>query len=172
MTFHDSQTNIPDPEMVPKAKRRKFSAEYKRRILEEADNCAEPGQIGALLRREGLYSSHLSTWRRQREQGLLGALSPKKRGCKRKDELEREVVRLRRENERLQASLEQAETIINVQKRLSRLLGLVTGENGAGRCALSLLYAGGCWKSACEQRVTRWLPTRRTPGSVRGPLGN
>ena len=65
MTFHDSQTNIPDPEVVPKAKRRKFSAEYKRRILEEANDCAEPGQIGALLRREGLYSSHLSTWRRR-----------------------------------------------------------------------------------------------------------
>ena len=95
MTFHDSQTNIPDPKVVPKAKRRKFSAEYKRRILEEADNCAEPGQIGALLRREGLYSSHLSTWRRQREQGLLGALSSKKRGRKRKDELEREVAEVR-----------------------------------------------------------------------------
>ena len=59
MTFHDAPTNIPDPEVVPKAKRRKFSAEYKRRILEEANDCTEPGQIGALLRREGLYSSHL-----------------------------------------------------------------------------------------------------------------
>ncbi len=135
MTFHDSPTDIPDPEVVPKAKRRKFSAEYKRRILEEADNCTESGQIGALLRREGLYSSHLSTWRRQRDRGVVKGLSPKKRGRKRKDELEREVTRLQRENERLQASLEQAETIIEVQKKLSRLLGLATEENGAGRRA-------------------------------------
>jgi transposase len=135
MAFHDAPTDIPDPEVVPKAKRRKFSAEYKRRILEEADNCTEPGQIGALLRREGLYSSHLSTWRRQRDRGLVQALSSRKRGRKRKDELEREVARLQRENERLQASLEQAETIIEVQKKLSRLLGLATEEDGTGRRA-------------------------------------
>jgi len=133
MTFHDAPTNIPDPEVVPKAKRRRFSAKYKQRILEEADNCTEPGQTGALLRREGLYSSHLSTWRRQRDRGLVQSLSPKKRGRKRKDELEREVVRLERENERLQASLEKAEMIIDVQKKLSRLLGLATEENGTGR---------------------------------------
>ena len=135
MTFHDAATDIPDPEVVPKAKRRKFSVEYKRRILEEADHCTESGQIGALLRREGLYSSHLSTWRRQRDQGLVQALSPKKRGRKRKDEMEREVSRLQRENEGLQASLEQAEMIIEVQKKLSQLLGLATEENGAGRRA-------------------------------------
>ena len=124
MPFHDEPTDIPDPEVVPKAKRRKFSAEYKRRILDEADSCTEPGQIGALLRREGLYSSHLTTWRRQRDRGLIQALSPKKRGRKRKDELEREVARLQRENARLQARLEQAEMIIDVQKKLSQLLGL------------------------------------------------
>lgn len=135
MTFHDSANDIPDPEVVPKAKRRKFSAKYKLRVLDEADNCTGPGQIGALLRREGLYSSHLSTWRRQREQGLLEALSSKKRGRKEKDELDREVSRLRWENERLQARLEQAETIIDVQKKLSRLLGLATEENGTGRHA-------------------------------------
>ena len=135
MTFHDAPTNIPDPEVVPKAKRRKFSAEYKWRMLEEADNCTEAGQVGTLLRREGLYSSHLSTWRRQRERGLLEGLRPRKRGRKRKDELEREVVRLRRENGRLQDSLEQAEMIIEVQKKLSRLLGLATEENGARRRA-------------------------------------
>jgi transposase-like protein len=145
MTFDDSPSNIADPEVVPKAKRRRFSAEYKRRILEEADNCTEAGQIGALLRREGLYSSHLSTWRRQREKGLLealsplasgqGGLSPKKRGRKRKDELEREVARLQREIDRLRANLEQAEMIIEVQKKLSRLLGLATEENGSGRRA-------------------------------------
>ena len=112
MTFHDSPTNILDPEVVPKAKRRRFSTEYKRRILEEANECTEPGQIGALLRREGLYSSHLSTWRRQRERGVLEGLSPKKRGRKRKEELEREVAKLQREKEQLQARLEQAEAII------------------------------------------------------------
>lgn len=133
MPFHDAPTNIPDPEVVLKAKRRKFTAEYKRRILEEADDCTEAGQIGALLRREGLYSSHLTTWRRQRDQGVVKGLSPRKRGRKRKDELEREVARLQRENERLQANLEQAETIIDVQKKLSRLLGLATEENGTGR---------------------------------------
>jgi transposase len=133
MTFHDEPNDIPDPEVMPKAKRRKFSAEYKRRILEEADSCTEPGQIGALLRREGLYSSHLTTWRRQRDRGLIQALSPKKRGRKRKDELEREVARLQRENARLQASLEQAEMIIDVQKKLSKLLGLEMEENGIGK---------------------------------------
>ena len=133
MPFHDEPTDIPDPEVVPKAKRRKFSAEYKRRILDEADSCTEPGQIGALLRREGLYSSHLTTWRRQRDRGLIQALSPKKRGRKRKDELEREVARLQRENTRLQARLEQAEMIIDVQKKLSKLLGLETEENGIGK---------------------------------------
>jgi transposase-like protein len=133
VTFYDESIDIPDPEVLPKAKRRKFSAEYKRRILEEADNCTESGQIGALLRREGLYSSHLTTWRRQRDRGLIQALSPKKRGRKRKDELEREVVRLQRENERLRASLEQAEMIIDVQKKLSRLLGLETEENETGK---------------------------------------
>ena len=133
MAFHDAPTNVLDPEVVPKAKRRMFSAKYKLRILEEANSCTEAGQVGALLRREGLYSSHLTTWRRQRDKGVLKGLSPQKRGRKRKDELEREVVRLQRENERLQASLEQAETIIEVQKKLSRLLGLATEENGRER---------------------------------------
>jgi transposase len=133
MKLDDTPTNVPDPEVVPKAKRRKFTAEYKRRILEEADHCTEPGQIGALLRREGLYSSHLTTWRRQRERGLIQALSPKKRGRKRKEELEKEVSRLQRENVRLQTSLEQAEMIIDVQKKLSKLLGLEMEEKGIGK---------------------------------------
>jgi transposase len=133
MKLDDTPTNVPDPEVVPKAKRRKFTAEYKRRILEEADHCTKPGQIGALLRREGLYSSHLTTWRRQRERGLIQALSPKKRGRKRKEELEKEVSRLQRENVRLQTSLEQAEMIIDVQKKLSKLLGLEMEEKGIGK---------------------------------------
>ena len=133
MAFHEAPTGVPDPEVVPKANRRMFSAKYKLRILEEAGSCTEAGQVGALLRREGLYSSHLTTWRRQRDKGVLKGLSPQKRGRKMKDELEREVARLQRENERLQASLEQAETIIEVQKKLSRLLGLATEENGRER---------------------------------------
>ena len=75
MTFHDAPTDVPDPEVVPKAKRRMFSAKYKLRILEEADSCTEAGQVGALLRREGLYSSHLTTWRRQRDKGVLQGCS-------------------------------------------------------------------------------------------------
>jgi transposase-like protein len=112
-----------DPEVNAKPERRKFSAEYKRRILEEADACTEAGQIGALLRREGLYSSNLVHWRRQRAEGALKALSPKKRGPK-PDPLADENAALRRQVERLEAELKRAETIIEVQKKLSDLLGL------------------------------------------------
>jgi len=120
----DLAARIPDPEVVPKAKRRQFTAEYKLRIVREADACTEPGQIGSLLRREGLYSSYLSTWRRQREEGQLQALSSKKRGRKGQDPSAEELAQLQRENERLRARLEQAEIIIDVQKKLSKLLGL------------------------------------------------
>jgi transposase len=112
-----------DSEVNAKPERRKFSAEYKRRILEEADACTEAGQIGALLRREGLYSSNLVHWRRQRTEGALKALSPKKRGPK-PDPLADENAALRRRVERLEAELKRAETIIEVQKKLSDLLGL------------------------------------------------
>jgi transposase-like protein len=90
----------PDPEVPEKKRRRKFTAKYKLRILAEADSCAEPGQLGALLRREGLYSSNLTVWRRQREEGLLDALSPKKRGRKKKPKnpLAAEVARLEKDN--------------------------------------------------------------------------
>jgi transposase len=110
----------PDPQVVPQAERRHFSAEYKARILAEADACTERGQIGALLRREGLYSSHLDKWRKQR---ALGQLGPQKRGRK-ADPQAAEIARLRQEVERLQGRLQQAETIIEVQKKLSELLGL------------------------------------------------
>ena len=112
-----------DSEVKANPERRKFSAEYKRRILEEADACTEPGQIGALLRREGLYSSNLIHWRRQRSEGSLNGLSPKKRGPK-PDPLANENAALRRRIERLEAELKRAETIIEVQKKLSDLLGL------------------------------------------------
>ena len=119
------QTKSPDPEVVPVAMRRRFTAQEKLRILEEANQCSEPGAIGALLRREGIYSSYLSRWRQARDRGQLTALSSKQRGPKRSADkaLAEEVVKLRRKNERLQARLEQAETIIEVQKKLSQLLG-------------------------------------------------
>ncbi|NIO68438.1 MAG: transposase [Anaerolineae bacterium] len=125
-----NKSNVPDPEVVPRAKRRHFSAEYKLRILEEAEACSERGQIGSLLRREGLYSSHLTTWRRQREQGQLDGLSPKKRGRKPAvdEALVKELAELKQENQRLENRLQQAETIIEVQKKLSGLLGLTPEE--------------------------------------------
>jgi len=118
--------NLPDPEVPAKAKRRRFSGEYKRRILKEADRCSKPGEIGALLRREGLYSSHLSTWRKAREQGELAGLRPKKRGAKVDPGkiAAQESDKLRRENARLKKKLEQAELIIEVQKKVSKLLGI------------------------------------------------
>jgi transposase-like protein len=123
----------PEPEVVPKAARRSFSAAYKLRIVEEADQCTERGQIGALLRREGLYSSQLATWRRQRETGVLQAMTPKKRGRKASlDAKDIEIATLRRENERLQKQLEQAELIIGAQKKLAEALEqTLTGSEDA-----------------------------------------
>jgi transposase len=120
----ERHAQVPDPEVQPRAERRQFSGPYKLRILEEVERCTGRGQIGALLRREGLYSSHLSKWRRQRAAGQLQALSPQKRGRKAQEVEAEGLVRLQRENERLRARLEQAEMIIDVQKKLSRLLGL------------------------------------------------
>ena len=117
---------IPDPAVPEKPVRRRFTAEYKLRILREADRCTEPGQLGALLRREGLYSSHLSTWRQQRDEGTLAGLTPKRRGRKANPDapLIAENERLKRETQRLAAKLRQAETIIEVQKKLSEILGI------------------------------------------------
>jgi transposase len=117
---------MPDPAVPEKPVRRRFTAEYKLRILREADGCTEFGQLGALLRREGLYSSHLTTWRQQRDAGTLAGLAPKRRG--RKPNPDAPVIaenqRLKRENQRLAAKLRQAETIIEVQKKLSEMLGI------------------------------------------------
>jgi transposase-like protein len=115
----------PDPEVVPKASRRTFSAAEKLRILNEADACTQSGQIGALLRREGLYSSHLVKWRRLRAAGQLQALAPQPRGPKPTppDPHSEELAKLRSENARLQARLTQAELIIDVQKKVAQLLG-------------------------------------------------
>jgi transposase len=115
-----------DPEVRENKPRRKFTAKYKLDILRKADACTELGQIGALLRREGLFSSNLTTWRRQREQGLLDAMSPKKRGPKKQEinPLSPEVARLQKDNERLKRELKQAQTIIEVQKKVSEILGI------------------------------------------------
>ena len=115
----------PDPEVVADAKRRTFTAEYKLRILAEADAAAaQPGAIGALLRREGLYSSHLATWRRERQAGILKGLTPHKRGPKSKrNPQEEEMQKLRRENQRLTEELRKAAIVIDVQKKVGALLG-------------------------------------------------
>ena len=114
----------PNPEVVAKPRRRAFTADYKRRILDEADAARVSGSVGALLRREGLYSSHLVTWRRERDAGLLEALTPQKRGPKSKRHpLEDENQKLRRHNERLSEQLRKAEIIIDVQKKVAALLG-------------------------------------------------
>lgn len=120
------------PEVPAQAARRRYSAEYKLKILAQYDSCKNSSEVGALLRREGLYSSHLTTWRKQRDAGALAGLKPQKRGRKQQEvnPLAREVARLQRENERLQARLKQAETIIEVQKKVSQLLGISLAENG------------------------------------------
>ncbi|MBF8285809.1 MAG: hypothetical protein HW378_4724 [Anaerolineales bacterium] len=113
---------------LAKPERRRFTAKYKLRILREAEQCG-PGEVGALLRREGLYSSHLTTWRRQQEAGQLAGLTPKKRGPK-VDPQADELARLKRENARLQVKLEHAEAIISAQKKLAELFGLTLKANG------------------------------------------
>jgi transposase len=115
----------PDPEVIADAKRRTFTAEYKLRILAEADAAAgQPGAIGALQRREGLYSSHLVTWRRERQAGMLKGLTPHKRGPKSKrSPQEEEMQKLRRENQRLNEELRKAAIVIDVQKKVAALLG-------------------------------------------------
>ncbi len=114
---------IPDPEVPEKAVRRRFTAEYKRWILREAEACKDFGKIGSLLRREGLYSSNLVTWRRQAERGTLAALSPKKRGPKEKkpDPSIRRIAELERETQKLQQKLRQAELIIAAQKKIAEI---------------------------------------------------
>ncbi len=119
-----SAAAVPDPEVVDKPIRRRFAPSYKLRIVEEADRCTEPGEVGRLLRREGLYSSHLTTWRKAAHSGSLKALS-KKRGRKpERNPLEEKVRKLERRNARLEEELRKAHLIIDVQGKVAGLLGL------------------------------------------------
>jgi transposase-like protein len=116
----------PSPEVLEKPVRRRFGAKYKATIVAEADACTKMGQVGELLRREGLYSSHLSNWRRRRDEGGLAGLTPKRRGRKpkTKNPLADENELLRRENLRMKEKLRQAELIIDVQKKVSEMLNI------------------------------------------------
>jgi len=123
---NELEISPPDPEVTEVKPRRRFTVPYKLRVLELADHCTEPGQIGALLRREGLYSSHLTTWRKQRDQGVLLGLTPVIRGRKAKarNPLDSRVAELERENQLLQYKLRQAHIIIEAQKKISEILGI------------------------------------------------
>jgi transposase len=120
----------PNPELVERARRRQFTPEYKLRIVEEADACTGQGEVGALLRREGLYSSHLSEWRKQHRDGALAALS-RMRGRPKPNPLERENAELRRRAERAEAELTKARKVIEVQGNVSALLGELLKPRGA-----------------------------------------
>lgn len=119
-----------DPEVPAKATRRQFTARYKLRILEETDACGE-GQIGGVLRREGLYYSNLQTWRRQREEGTLQALTPRKRGRKVKpaNPLDPQVKQLQTENRKLKRQLEKYQAMLELQKKVSQILGISLESN-------------------------------------------
>ena len=125
----------PDPEVVATARRRQFTSVDKRRILDAADRCTQPGDIGALLRKEGIYSSHLATWRQQRAAAERAALAPQKRGRKADPAQaeDRRVAHLTQENDRLRRQLSKAHTIIDVQKKLCALLGLPADETPSER---------------------------------------
>lgn len=118
MTKTIDQKSEKNPEVVEKASRRRFTAEYKQRIATEAEACSQPGELGALLRREGLYSSLVQRWRRQLRESSLS--SSKK--SPRKESPSQEIARLKRENERLAEKLRQAELIIDVQKKVSEMI--------------------------------------------------
>jgi transposase-like protein len=121
-----SRNGTPDPEVPAKKSFRRYTAAYKLKVLLEADRCTKPGETGALLRREGLYSSLLSSWRRQRDAGQLDGLAGKKRGNRdvASDKKSAEIKRLRRDNQRLARKLRQAEVVIDIQKKVSELLGI------------------------------------------------
>ena len=120
---------VPDPEVTAKATRRRFTADFKVRVLREADACTKPGEIGALLRREGIYSSLLTCWRRERERGQLAGLTPKKRGAKpTRDSRDVENERLKRENAKLEERLRIAEIVCEAQKKVALILGITLAK--------------------------------------------
>src|SRR5712692_5569339 len=132
-TANNARIVPPDPEVPERARRRQFSAAYKLRMLEEADACSVPGELGALLRREGLYSSHLADWRRQRAQGTLAALAPRRRGRPPTTAPAVEIARLQQDKERLTRQLAAAEAIIDIPKKVATLLGLTQPSGDGGR---------------------------------------
>ena len=119
-------------EVTARAQRRRFTAAEKLRVLREADRCTKPGELSALLRREGLYSSHLSAWRLARRNGELAGLTPRPRGPKAKpvDPRDKKIAELERETRRLQARLERAEGLIAVQKKVAQILGIPLASDG------------------------------------------
>ena len=166
-----SAAAAPDAEVVDKPTRRRFSPSYKLRVVEEADRCTEPGEVGRLLRREGLYSSHLTTWRKAVRSGWLRALS-KRRGRKpsERNPLEGKVRKLERENTRLEKELEKARLIIDVQGKVAGLQRIWQAE-AVGDELMTRFPAGrkpGAWQP-CPNHHTRprnlgegWGRTRRT----------
>jgi transposase-like protein len=129
-------TPVVETEVTEKAKRRRFTAEYKKKVLAEADLCTRPGEVGALLRREGLYSSHLTTWRQVvRERGELHGLEPMKRGprTKPRDERDDKIIELERRAAKLQAELARAHAVIDIQKKVSELLGVTLPKTDGER---------------------------------------
>ncbi len=121
----------PDPEVVDRAKRRRFTAEYKRKFLKQADACTRPGELGALLRREGVYSSSLNSWRAARNRGEIAGLEPKKRGPKTApaDPRDKRIAELEREARKYRVRAERAEGLVEVQKKLALLLGIDLPES-------------------------------------------
>ncbi len=125
----------PETEVLAKAQRRRFSAEYKRRILKEADRCLRPGEIGALLRREGLYASALTAWRAARERGELAGLAPKRRGPwgRRVDPRDRTIAAQEREIAQWRTRAQRAEALVDIQKKFSELVGVPLPDDGGRR---------------------------------------
>lgn len=124
-----AEAGVPDPELAMQAKRRRFTAKYKLEILERADACTRPGEIGELLRHEGLYTSHLTYWRKQRRDGALAELG-RSRGPKPADRRDREIAELKRRNERLGSELAKARKVIEIQGNVSALLEQMLGTEG------------------------------------------
>jgi transposase len=127
-----AEAGVPDPELVERARRRKFTAKYKLEILEKADACTKPGEIGELLRREGLYTSHLTYWRKQRRDGALKELG-QSRGRKPADGRDQEIAELTRRAERAEAELAKARKVIEIQGNVSALLEQMLGTEGDSR---------------------------------------